>query len=69
VAGKRLTDEAVEVLSSLRAQLEGPLGEALHELLTVTEVRATVRRVERLLSTGRHPHPSEDWPAIPWPPF
>ena len=67
--GKRLTEEAVEVLSSLRAELEGPLGAALHELLTVTEVRATVARVDRLLSTRRHPHPSEDWPAIPWPPF
>ena len=67
--GQRLTDEAVEVLSVLRAELEGPLGAALHELLTVTEVRATVARVDRLLSTRRHPHPSEDWPAIPWPPF
>ena len=67
--GQRLTGEAVEVLSSVRAQLEGPLGAALHELLTVREVRATVARVDRLLTTGRHPHPSEDWPAIPWPPF
>ena len=67
--GKRLTDEAVEVLSRLRAELEGPLGEALSEHLTVTEVQATVRRVDRLLATRRHPHPSEDWPAIPWPPF
>ena len=67
--GKRLTDEAVEVLSSLRAELEGPLGEGLYALLTVTEVRATVARVDRLLATRRHPHPSEDWPAIPWPPF
>jgi uncharacterized repeat protein (TIGR03843 family) len=67
--GKRLPDEAVEVLSSLRAQLEGPLGEALGEHLTVREVAATVARVERLLSTGRHPHPSPDWPAVPWPPF
>ena len=67
--GKRLTDEAVEVLSSLRAQLEGPLGEALHQLLTRAEVRATIARVDRLLATGRHPHPSQDWPAIPWPPF
>ncbi len=67
--GKRLPSEAVEVLSSLRAQLEGPLGDALHELLTAREVRATVARVDRLLTTGRHPHPSEDWPAIPWPPF
>jgi uncharacterized repeat protein (TIGR03843 family) len=67
--GKPLTDEAVDVLSSLRAQLEGPLGDALHELLTVPEVRATMARVDRLLRTRRHPEPSDDWPAIPWPPF
>ena len=67
--GKRLSDEAVEVLSSVRAQLEGPLGEQLHELLTVTEVRATVARVDRMLRTRLHPQPSADWPAIPWPPF
>jgi uncharacterized repeat protein (TIGR03843 family) len=67
--GKRLTDEAVEVLSSLRALLEGPLGEALCELLTTTEVEATRLRVDRLLSSRRHPQPSPDWPAIPWPPF
>jgi hypothetical protein len=67
--GLPLTDEAVDVLSGLRAQLEGPLCEALHELLTVTEVRATVARVDRLLRTRLHPQPSADWPAIPWPPF
>ena len=67
--GLPLTDEAVEVLSRLRAELEGDLGEALHELLTVTEVRATVMRVDRMLTSRRHPEPSPDWPAIPWPPF
>ena len=67
--GDRLTDEAVEVLSRVRAELEGELGEQLHGLLTVTEVRTTVERVDRLLATGRHPQPSDQWPAIPWPPF
>lgn len=67
--GEPLDDDSVEVLSRLRSELEGPLGEALHALLTVTEVRATVARVDRLLTTGRHPMPSPDWPAIPWPPF
>jgi uncharacterized repeat protein (TIGR03843 family) len=67
--GLPLLDEAVDVLSRLRAELEGPLGDALHEHLTRREVRATVRRVDRLLATGLHPEPSEDWPAIPWPPF
>jgi hypothetical protein len=64
-----LTDEAVEVLGRLRAELGGPLAEALGEHLTRREVRATTRRVERLLATGCHPEPSPDWPAIPWPPF
>ena len=67
--GRRLADEAIEVLSVLRADLEGALGESLGELLTQTEVAATVARVDRLLTSRRHPEPSPDWPAIPWPPF
>ena len=67
--GQPLTDEALDVLSVLRAALEGPLDAALSALLTRREVHRTVERVERLLTTGRHPQPSPDWPAIPWPPF
>jgi uncharacterized repeat protein (TIGR03843 family) len=67
--GLALPEQAVEVLSRVRAELEGPLAEALAEHLTVTEVRATVERVDRLLATGRYPMPSPDWPAVPWPPF
>src|SRR5207245_10077536 len=43
--GKQLTDEAVDVLSALRADLEGPLGDALHGLLHHDEVGATVARI------------------------
>ncbi|MBC7372519.1 MAG: phosphatidylinositol kinase, partial [Frankiales bacterium] len=67
--GDTLTDEAVGVLSRVRAELEGVLGEQLHALLTRREVAATLARVDRLLTTRRHPQPSADWPAIPWPPF
>ena len=67
--GQPLPDEAVEVLSRLRADLEGPLGDGLGSLLSVTEVTATVERVERLLTSGCYPFPSGDWPALPWPPF
>jgi uncharacterized repeat protein (TIGR03843 family) len=67
--GQSLPTEAVDVLGRLCALLEGELGKALAEHLTLREVRATTRRVERLLAAGVHPHPSEDWPAIPWPPF
>jgi uncharacterized repeat protein (TIGR03843 family) len=67
--GKALTDEAIEVLSFLRAELEGPLETALAGFITRQEVLATAYRVDRLLRTGRHPMPSQDWPAVPWPPF
>jgi hypothetical protein len=68
-AGDPLTDEAVDTLSELRAHLEGRLGEILHTRLTRREVRALTRRLDQLLTSRRHPEPSGDWPAIPWPPF
>lgn len=68
-AGQALTDEATDVLSRLRAELEGPLGASLGELLTTRELAATTRRVDALLTTRCHPEPSGEWPAVPWPPF
>ena len=68
-AGDPLTVEGVYVLEQLRAALDGELGTAIAEHLTRREVRATASRVERLLASGTYPLPSEDWPAIPWPPF
>ena len=67
--GQPLSDEAVEVLSRLRTLLDGPLSTELAEHLTRREVRATTKRVDRLLADGTHPFPSGDWPALPWPPF
>jgi uncharacterized repeat protein (TIGR03843 family) len=68
-AGKPLPPDCREVLARLRTDLDGRLGETLQQLLTVREVRRTRRRVDALLSGGRHPRPSGDWPPIPWPPF
>ncbi len=68
-AGRTLPDDAQDVLRRLRRELDGALGETLAELLTTTEVRRTRARVDRLLSTRRHPEPSDDWPAVPWPPM
>lgn len=68
-AGEPLPEDAVDALSELRAQLEGPLDDALSALLTRREVAAVRRRVDRMLSRGTYPEPSGDWPAIPWPPF
>ncbi|MEV6014051.1 SCO1664 family protein [Streptomyces sp. f51] len=69
-AGEPLTDEALEVLGSLRDSLApgGPLATRLAELVTPAEIEATRARVGAMLASGRHPEPSGDWPAIPWPP-
>ena len=68
-AGQPLPAEAIEVLEKLTGDLMGDLGDQLHEHLTRREVRRTQQRVAELLRTGRHPQPSGDWPALPWPPF
>ena len=67
--GKQLPGEAVAVLEQLLAQMSAGLGDRLRQLLDETEVVAVEHRLRRLLSTGEHPMPSEEWPAIPWPPF
>jgi uncharacterized repeat protein (TIGR03843 family) len=68
-AGARLPDGTCEVLTTLRADLDRDLGRRLGELLTKREVSRTRSRVDRLMATGRHPEPSDDWPAVPWPPI
>jgi hypothetical protein len=71
--GQRLPEEAVDVLGHLAGDIAsrraGSLGATLRDLLADYEVAATLHRVRRLLSTRRHPMPSDDWPAVPWPPF
>ncbi|WP_407285935.1 SCO1664 family protein [Streptomyces sp. BP-8] len=69
-AGEPLTDEALEVLRGLREALQeaAPLAARLAELITDAEIEALRARVAGLLSSGRHPEPSGEWPAIPWPP-
>lgn len=69
-AGEPLTEETVGVLRGLRDALGegGVLAAKLSRLITAAELDATRERVAALLSTGRHPEPSGEWPAIPWPP-
>ncbi|MGW6526388.1 SCO1664 family protein [Streptomyces sp. NPDC054962] len=69
-AGEPLTGEAVDVLKGLRGALEpgGRLAVTLAALLTPAEVDATRARADALLEAGKHPEPSGEWPAIPWPP-
>lgn len=71
-AGEPLTEEAVTALQGLSRALSEPaaaLSVRLGELLNETELQALRKRVGALLTSGRHPLPSGDWPAIPWPPM
>jgi uncharacterized repeat protein (TIGR03843 family) len=67
--GELLPPDAVELLEKLRAELAARLGASLAEHLTEMEIGTLAMRVERLLATRRFPEPSDDWPAIPWPPI
>ncbi|MEU5715154.1 SCO1664 family protein [Streptomyces sp. NPDC020403] len=69
-AGEPLPAEAVTVLERLSADLEPgrALATRLAELITEAELAALRGRIEALRASGRHPQPSGEWPAIPWPP-
>ncbi|MFF3752697.1 SCO1664 family protein [Streptomyces sp. NPDC002018] len=69
-AGDALTPEALDVLARLEDALaeSAPLATRLAELITPAETEALRARVRELRRTGRHPEPSGQWPAIPWPP-
>jgi uncharacterized repeat protein (TIGR03843 family) len=67
--GGPLAPDEIDGLERVRAALDGELADVLGGLLSRVEIRATVRRTETLLASGRFPYPSPDWPAIPWPPF
>ncbi|MGH3716625.1 MAG: SCO1664 family protein [Micromonosporaceae bacterium] len=69
-AERALTEETVAMLRRFSERLAEPaLRTELAEHLTDAEIAAMSARVGRLLATGRFPAPSEEWPALPWPPM
>ena len=67
-AMRELTDEEIGSLSDLAERLQAEPGNLL-ELITETEFTALITRINQLIESGKFPSPSEDWPAVPWPPF
>ena len=41
----------------------------LTELISEVEISALKGRIEKLLNEGVFPYPSDEWPAVPWPPY
>jgi uncharacterized repeat protein (TIGR03843 family) len=67
--GQPFSPDELDGLQRVRSALDGDLAPTLRELLSRAEVRATARRTDELLASGRFPYPSPTWPAVPWPPF
>ena len=67
-AGLPLDDAEKSDLYKLLSKLESGETE-IAKLITATEFQALLARIAHLRSTGEFPSPSEDWPAVPWPPF
>jgi uncharacterized repeat protein (TIGR03843 family) len=68
-AGEPLPEQGVEGLHRLRTAVAGDLGELLAELLTLTEIAALQRRIDRLLDRPEFDRPPEHRTPIPWPPL
>jgi len=67
-AERELANEEIDTLGDLISRLQAESA-AILQLITEIEFGALIARIERLLETGIFPSPSEDWPAVPWPPF
>ena len=66
-AGQELVRDEASKLESLKLSISGDIGAALGELITKDEIDSLLERIDMLISDG-FPYPSEQWPAVPWPP-
>lgn len=67
-ASMNLSDQEIEQLRTLRESLIRE-EESLTSLISAIEFNALLDRVDRLLAQKIFPEPSDEWPAVPWPPF
>jgi len=67
-ADKPLTDEETGRLEHLEVAIASDAGQILN-LISQNEYASLLARINRLLSEKKFPSPSDEWPAVPWPPF
>lgn len=67
-ADKSLTHEEIERLLVLEKSVIESSAQLL-ELISESEYSALLARINRLLVEKKFPTPSDEWPAVPWPPF
>jgi hypothetical protein len=64
-AGEDFNSQEIELLNKVN---ELDLISVFADLLTNDEISALNQRILDLLAAGKFPFPSDEWPAIPWPP-
>lgn len=67
-AGKPFHESEIALLNDLLQVISNSAHQFL-ELITEVEFEALQSRIRRLLDEKSFPLPSDDWPAVPWPPF
>ena len=64
-AGEKFTTEEMALLERTR---EVDFNGVFENYLTDIEISAFLDRINALIASGTFPLPSDEWPAIPWPP-
>ncbi len=65
-SGDSLSIQEIDQLEALRESIDD---DYLSTLISLDEIAALRLRIERLLTEKRMPQPSDEWPAVPWPPY
>lgn len=68
-AGQPFTSNELEILQLAALLIGTEKRDVVLGLIEEEELAATLSRIERALSEKIFPEPSQDWPAVPWPPF
>ena len=66
-ASEPIPDDLVADVASLRARLDGVLGDEFRALLHPVEFDTLLARIDQLLLDGRLPEPEEGYHSVPWP--
>lgn len=66
-AGNKLNEKELEALLQIEKWIPSEQAIILRTHLSDEEISALLSRIRRLKEEG-FPYPSQDWPAIPWPP-
>lgn len=64
-AGINFDQDEINLLGAL---LKIDWREKLSTYITDEEIQALYVRIQNLISDGKFPEPSQNWPAVPWPP-